>query len=141
MYCKSNASMRSRAKGKSIVSCSILGILGCCKCMGWQHRFSACLDVNIYTLPSHHLRPLSCHLWFRPDSNHTTSKPCPVKSSWLRAHLTNNQLALFWKIILRHLQIQRCRTPPHASRYIVVTTVARTEPPAIITCFADGYAA
>jgi hypothetical protein len=69
---------------------------------------------------------------------HALSSPHLTSPSPRISTLTNNQLPILREIILRDLQIQRRRTSPHSSRDIVMGTVAGTEPPAVITCFADG---
>jgi hypothetical protein len=54
-----------------------------------------------------------------------------------RTVLTNDDLVLFWEVILWHLQIQRRRSFSYAARDIVVGTVAGTEPAAEVSGFAD----
>jgi hypothetical protein len=54
-----------------------------------------------------------------------------------RTVLTNDDLVLFWEVILWHLQIQRRRSFSYAARDIVVGTVAGTKPAAEVSGFAD----
>jgi len=54
------------------------------------------------------------------------------------SRLTNHQLAILWEVIFRNFQVQRGRASPYAAGDIVVRTVARTEPAAVVTCLTNG---
>jgi hypothetical protein len=52
--------------------------------------------------------------------------------------LTDDQLAILGEIVLGNLKVERGRTLPYSAGDIVVRTVARAEPTAVVTGLANG---
>jgi hypothetical protein len=52
--------------------------------------------------------------------------------------LTDDQLAILGEIVLGNLEVERGRTLPYSAGDIVVRTVARAEPTAVVTCLTNG---
>lgn len=56
---------------------------------------------------------------------------------YLRIRLTDHKGLVLGEAVLRNLQVQRSGAPSYAARDVVVRTVARAEPAAVVTGLTD----
>ena len=55
-------------------------------------------------------------------------------------NLTDHQCGLLGKFIFWDVEVQRCGAFSYTAGNIVVRTMARAEPPSVITCLTDRHA-
>lgn len=81
-----------------------------------------------------------CYVVFSPPSSLIRSlllAPLSKIYSYI-VRLTDDQLAILGEIVLGDLEVERGGTLPYSAGDIVVRTVARAEPTAVVTGLANG---
>lgn len=77
---------------------------------------------------------------FAPIDTARFRSPLALPLVYTAIGLTNDNLAVFREVILRHLEVEWCRSLSYAARNVVMGTVAGAEPAAEIAGLADGNA-
>lgn len=83
----------------------------------------------------------SCNLTANCEASATPPSQLLLHPAQLTAQLTDNSLAISQEPVLRHLQVVGCRALPDASTYVIMTTMAWTEPSIVVTGTSNGNTA